>query len=487
MDATLTPEATRRFARPVSPGAFEPQKHFYPRVLNAQIHPLVGFFMRMSTERIASRYCHLHPRVSLDVLHDLLGSQPRFLRWAGADLFHATTASGARQMVVIETNSCPSGNKSMPLISDDNEQGGYRVLVEHGVLPLLLKRGLPHGDLAVLYDKNLTESSGYAAAMADLTGERVWLAPMYTGQADAPTRFDDSVLHVRDEAGAWHPVRAAMRYVTQKPWDRLPVHTRTLIFNPVIACLAGGRNKLMAAKAYDFFNAELAGKGLEIRAPETMRDLRKEEIPLWIQRFGGQAVIKVPYSNAGQGVYTITSQEELDRFMDEDFDYERFIVQSLIGNHSWSSIGRKGMLYHVGTMPNKRNEIYVADIRLMIYAGPDGFRPLAIYSRRAHTPLAERLERDVDSWQMLGTNLSIKLADGSWDSDTDRLMLMDRRDFNLLGIGLDDLIEGFIQTVLSVLAIDRMAQNLITQKGRLRRRLFQSLNDDATLLEEIVQ
>ena len=62
---------------------------------------------------------------------------------------------------------------------------------------------------------------------------------------------------------------------------------------------------------------------------------------------------------------------------------------------------------------------------------------------------------------------------------------MDRRDFNDLGLGLDELIEAYIQTVLSVIAIDRLACNLITQKGTLRRRLFQSLNDDAALLEEL--
>jgi hypothetical protein len=39
---------------------------------------------------------------------------------------------------------------------------------------------------------------------------------------------------------------------------------KTLILNPVVACLAGGRNKLAAAKAYDFFNAEFEPKGTPI-------------------------------------------------------------------------------------------------------------------------------------------------------------------------------------------------------------------------------
>ncbi len=469
----------------VEPGTFEPAKHYYQRALNAQLHPLVGFFMRMNPERVVSRYCHLNPRVVPEHLAEILRYQPRFLRWAGADLFHTTSEAGVRQMVVIETNSCPSGNKSMPLLEDAEEQGGYRRLLEQGFMPLLQRRGVPKGDLAVLFDKNYTENSGYAAVMAELANEPVWLAPFPSATASRAARFEDGLLLVRDAEGNEHPIRAALRYVTQQPWNRIPVQTRTLIYNPIIGCLAGGRNKLIASKAYDFYNAELLSSGLEIRTPETIRDVSKEEVPLWVQRFGGHAVVKVPYANAGQGVYTITTDDELDEFMHADMRYEQFIVQSLIGNHRWSSVSRKGRHYHVGTMPNKRGQIYVADVRMMVCATESGFRPLAIYARRARMPLVERLVTGT-SWDVLGTNLSVKRDDGGWDSDSQRLMLMDRRDFNLLGIGLDDLIEGFIQTVLSVIAIDRLAYRLITQKGKLRRRLFKSMNDDDTLLGELM-
>ena len=40
----------------VNPGQFEPGRHFYPRALNATIHPMVAFFMRLSRERLVSRY-----------------------------------------------------------------------------------------------------------------------------------------------------------------------------------------------------------------------------------------------------------------------------------------------------------------------------------------------------------------------------------------------------------------------------------------------
>jgi hypothetical protein len=56
----------------------------------------------------------------------------------------------------------------------------------------------------------------------------------------------------------------------------------------------------MAALAYEFLNAELNGTGLQVRMPETKRNVTLEEIPLLVNSFGGHAVIKVPYSNAGR-------------------------------------------------------------------------------------------------------------------------------------------------------------------------------------------
>lgn len=484
-DSTLTPGTCRRSAHSVAPGSFEPERHFYPRVLNAQIHPLVRYFVGLGNERIASRYCHLNPSVDPEALTALLAERPRHLLWAGCDLMHVTNTRGQRQMVVIETNSCPSGQKSMPLFEELDEHGGYRTLVRQAFTTMLSGRRLPPGGLAVIYDKNEMEATGYAAALADETGGPVWLAEWHADDADAPCRFTDGLLEVRDGDGVWHPIRAALRYVTQRPWNRIPVHTRTAILNPTVVCLAGGRNKMVAAKAYEAFDNAHADAGLTIRTPHTIRDVGKAEVPFWVNSLGGKAVIKVPYSNAGQGVYTITRKSELAAFMDAEHRYDQFIVQSLIGHSRWSSRTRRGRLFHVGTMPDKRGRLFVADLRVMVCAGAEGFHPLAVYARRARTPLSPELSRDTTSWDMLGTNLSVKNPDGTWGTETNRLLLMDRRDFNRLGVGLDDLIEAYIQTVMSTVAIDRMAQQLYNSKGRFRMRLFGALNDDAALLDEI--
>lgn len=472
----------------IQPDSFNGQNHWYPKALNATIHPMINFFLNLDKKRIINRYCHLHPTVEKEKLEEILSYRCKHFLWGGADLINATSAKGKRQMVVLENNSCPSGQKSMPLLDDNKEDGAYRLLVERTFKPMLKSRqggSKIEGRLAVIYDKNYMETSGYAAVIADVFEEEVFLIPYYLGENNDHIKIQNNLLCVKIEE-EWIPLRAAFRYVTQRPWTRLPLHCKTKILNPIVACLAGGRNKMVAAKAYDIYNAELLGYGLKINTPETIWDISKNEIPLWVKKMGGQAVIKIPYSNAGQGVFTIINERELDAFMEKDIDYERYIVQSLIGNYNWSSTSKEGKFYHVGTIPNTKGDTYVTDLRMMVSSTADGIKPLCTYSRRTAKPLVDELTAGSDSWDMLGTNLSEKLGENNWGSDTNRLMLMDRRDFNKLGLGLDDLIEAYIQTVLSTIAIDKMCKNLFNTKGRFRMKLFKSLNNDNTLLDEIM-
>ncbi len=467
----------------IQPNNFEQENHFYPKALNAQLHPMVGHFFNLTHEQIIERYLHLNPIVDGAKLKELLKYQSKNFHWGGSDLFYVTTEKGNRRMVVLETNSCPSGQKSMPPRSDSDEHRGYRYLIENSFIPLLKKKRLPKGKLAVIYDKNYMEVTGYAQTLSDLTNEEVLLIPHFNNE-NQDAFFKDGVLFVKHN-NEEVPIKAALRYITQKPWNRVPPITKTFIYNPILVCLAGGRNKLLANKAYELFNSEISESGLKINVPETIKDVSKLEIPLWVQRFGGKAVIKIPYSNAGQGVFTVTNEKELQDFMADDYPYDQFIVQSLIGHYAWSSHSEQGTFYHIGTVPNKKGKIYIADLRMMVYSTPKGFHPCAVYARRALKPLSSTITGS--SWEVLGTNLSIKKGENSWDSDTSRLMLMDRKDFNSLGIGIDDMIEAYIQTILTIIAIDKMTINLTSKKGTFRMKLFSSLDNDESLLKEIMR
>ncbi len=69
--------------RIVNAGEFEAEAHFYPRVLNAQIHPLVASFFALGNERIIARYVHLNPQINEDKLREVLSYKPQNFAWAG--------------------------------------------------------------------------------------------------------------------------------------------------------------------------------------------------------------------------------------------------------------------------------------------------------------------------------------------------------------------------------------------------------------------
>ncbi|KAF9351524.1 hypothetical protein BGX34_000510 [Mortierella sp. NVP85] len=77
------PKKTTPDGHQVTHEHFEPEKHFYPRVLNAQIHPMVGYFFSLGNERIIARYMHLNPLVNEDVLRKCLEYVPKHFQWAG--------------------------------------------------------------------------------------------------------------------------------------------------------------------------------------------------------------------------------------------------------------------------------------------------------------------------------------------------------------------------------------------------------------------
>ena len=58
------------------------------------------------------------------------------------------------------------------------------------------------------------------------------------------------------------------------------------------------------------------------------------------------------------------------------------------------------------------------------------------------------------------------------------------QDFNTLGLGLDDLIEAYLQTALAVIAIDKMCASLIRpEDGSFDLTRFRALNADDVLVQ----
>lgn len=477
----------KHYTKKVSAKDFQIEKHYYKKALGKKIHSVVSEFLSLSTEQIIQRYCHIRPLVQSEKLLELLHHKPKYFHWAGADLFYVTTAMGKRQMLLIETNSCPSGQKSMPTSFNQNvTESGYYKLLKKTYYSRFQKQNPDDGVLAVIYDKNEMENSGYAAALSEIFHEPVYLVKFMQDETQPLVTFKDKKMWIQTKKSDWLPVRAVFRYVTQKPWNRLPIQSKTRIFNPIISCLAGGRNKLLAAKAYQKFNDEHKIQGLTIQTPRTIWDVELKDIPKYYDEFENSLVVKNPYSNAGQGVWTITSQSELGNFLAIKHRYDRFIVQSLVGHARWIQNLKSKRLFHVGTVPDDHDQVYAFDLRFMIASSDNGFYPVALYARRAKSPLIENLDEVHHSWDILGTNLSIKKPDGVWSTDTTRLITMAEDEFQKLGIGLDELVEGYVQTVMAAIAIDEMAKELIASDGSFKLAKLKELDDDETLLGEIL-
>jgi hypothetical protein len=198
----------------------------------------------LGNKRIIKRYCHLHPKVDKEVLEKVLSYKPNYFAWSGADLFPTVNSNGLRQMVLIEVNSCPSGQKSMPF--HENQTTSYRTLIENTFYPQVLQaekdENLPKGALAVIYDKNHMEASGYAATIAEVFKEDCYLVECYDNKKNQCFRFVDGVLEIiLKGSDDWIPIRACFRYVTQRPWNRIPlIGLKTIILNPILACITGG-------------------------------------------------------------------------------------------------------------------------------------------------------------------------------------------------------------------------------------------------------
>jgi hypothetical protein len=62
------------------------------------------------------------------------------------------------------------------------------------------------------------------------------------------------------------------------------------------------------------------------------------------------------FINVGESITSLTGEACLTWMM----------VQALIGNNGWKSVNQNGGLYHVGTIPNLKGNIYATNLRFMI-------------------------------------------------------------------------------------------------------------------------
>lgn len=100
---------SKKHAVSMCPSDFHFGNHFYPKVLRSKIGAVGKHFFALTNEQVVERYCKLNPTVDRAALAEYLAYKPKYFKWAGCDLFNVTNCDDKRQMIIIETNSCPSG------------------------------------------------------------------------------------------------------------------------------------------------------------------------------------------------------------------------------------------------------------------------------------------------------------------------------------------------------------------------------------------
>lgn len=62
---------------------FKKENHFYPKVQNAKIHPIVASFFKLGNEAVINRYKQANPNINAETLRELLSYKPKYFKWAG--------------------------------------------------------------------------------------------------------------------------------------------------------------------------------------------------------------------------------------------------------------------------------------------------------------------------------------------------------------------------------------------------------------------
>lgn len=463
---------------------------------NVAIHPTVQILFGMSNDMILERYKAHNPDVDLEALKKYFSYESKHLQWGATDvfpsikLFETVDLNGERIKVVqklayvIENNTVPGVQHSIPIDDTDPERpSGFFPIMKNMFLYHIRDIDKSEGVLAIFVDM-ASEQSGieYAEALAMISGEPVYLVKFKLG-VESMVEIIDGRAYIKNNPTNI-PIRAIFRYMTDEELPHIFINLKTRIINTYEASLAGGGNKNVAAIAYREFNEELKTRkiGVQIRTPKTFPNVPLDKIQEVYQMLGGCIVIKEPSFHSGKGIYPIICQTALDKFLQTDHESKTFLVQELIGHPDWNSNSDK--LYHRGTVPDRWGRSYIYDMRFLCINTQYGYRPIALFARRASKPLTTK-DDSSNLWDIIGTNMGSINSEGKLVLDQSRAMYSSMYEFDNYGLNLDDLIDVYVQSILTMLAIDQMALKL-TRNGKFDKEMYKMMvNPNDLLLSKI--
>jgi hypothetical protein len=391
-----------------------------PVAQGASMAPELRECLHLSPEAIAELYAR---RESIDqgALVRLLRSGARHFRLSGVDLLRTIEAPG---FVVLEANSAPGFGYCTP--GRDAWELAYRKAAR---LVVETVRAGGEGAVALLTEDKLPcETLGYRHALAQAAGAEV---PVW-GPADlrGAELTASRQLRVRGQI-----VAGGLRYLHTNPWELLPPDTAGVYINGTRVDLAGARDKVAAAHAFQKLNDGRSAGLPRLSFPAT-HILRGPSMTAELPGDWAGVVLKPPHLNSGAGL----------RFFSK--------IPS-----AWPASTVFPLVAQAMVRPSRSLLIdgRVYDLRMVVGSDASGFFPIMAYARLARRPYDESLEGDALAMALI-TNISAAAADGSSRFEYERLLIPSTEGWRRLGLSQEDFAVAYVHSVLATLAIDENSE-----------------------------
>lgn len=424
------------------------------RCHDAMLAEPVREVLASSHAALVSAWLRAKPGCDPHQLTTLLGVGAQEFRLSGVDLMPMRSSDGSLTFRVLELNSAPGFAYCMPGLD----------AWTHAYVPTIraLAEGLDETDLAGLAllteSKIPVETDGFGLCLERFTGRPAWvLGPPEIEQAEqAPTDGG-----VRMRIGS-REVRGGLRYLHAKPWMRLPPTAVGHFRNGTAIDLKGGRDKVAAHRAFAAFEAAMAPAGLRIDTPRSWiiddaAALVEALAALVEQESWG--VSKIRDGNSGFGIDFF----DPSRVTDRAWPRFPFVIQEMLSPPALAPDGCPGLL-GARCRGDTDNARYAFDLRAVVHHTLGGFRPLALYGRRAATPLASLRPGTVTAAALdaaLKVNIAVSTG-GGFRLELERLLIGDAVGWHSMGLSVDDARRAMVQAMLATAAVDRFGVAEVT-------------------------
>jgi hypothetical protein len=396
-------------------------------------------------ETIIECYLNNIGKNSRETLRYIMNERSRHFILAGVDLMAVENReTGERDFLLLEINSAPGFIYCTP--ENDAAEYGYKRLI-HLLLDHTPKDqwdGIVHFSEG----KVPVEDRGFFHYYREILKRDVNIL--------GPRDLEKLSLNRENQLEyRGRPITGAIRYIHKDPWNYLAPSVKGTFINSTKVDLCGGRDKLMAERAFD--SCIVHNKKIVLSRPECFTAHTREELEHIILSKEFPLVVKKRFLNSGIGIYFILNKDlsVLKELSDKDFPIvvQQMIIAPGTGINSDFPWEQKGVC-----IEGKR---YAYDLRVVVASGPDGYKPLMVYGRRGRRPFSD-LKNCGHGTEIFDDIFKVNIAKKKGSDfvfESNRLILPTDEGWEMLGITESELMAAYMESILSLYAADRFCDS----------------------------